>query len=734
VADRYLLESSTVDGYQLEDASGVLLLEGLDFTPVITPARPVVRPYARAAYVLALAFVPLVAAASLDAASGTQGGHPPIALTTLQYQAITGPVLVPAEAGETVTLDKWISQPPGRPALAWRPSGETVAPLYVPDVTQPVTARSWAPSYPDRVPAAPRPVDYQQSVAPLYVADVTAPAPTIGRAFYPDRVPGLPRAAEFPQAVAPLFVPDVTSPAPSLAWAPTYPDRVPAKPRAADFPYIPAPLVVADVTDPPPLRAWAPSLADVVRRPLVVVGVRVAPLVVADVTDPAPLRSWSAVAPDVIRARVLPPIGGTVAPVAPVADAPSTSAAPAVQGGAPPLSATTLQYQSLTGPVLVPFVAPPPAPDFWLPTLPTRPTLRDGPAIQYAPIAGPVEFVVETGWLSQAPDLVRHDTRPTGGTVAPLHVPDVTDPVPALSWAPTYPDRIPPHPRPVSVGLSVAPLYVPDVTVVAPALSWAPSTSDVVRLRRLVAEGYSVRPVLDLGVDEIVTLDKWHAPPVDVVRRVVRPHGGVVAPLHVPDVTEAVTALSWGTQTAVPVRRVLRPAGGLTAPVTTPDPAEIVTLDKWHQPTPQPVRVRPRVMGGLVAPVLPETTADRWQPVCPVPVRRLWSPEGGVVAPVYVLDVTVVAPLRSWAPILPERRDIQRAVNVGGSFGRVDPPSPYLPTYRYTAIVPGEDRSIVVRGESRAVTVAYESRLVVVPYESRVIVVPHDPRSASMED
>lgn len=28
MADRYLLESSGVDGYQLEDASGVLLLEG----------------------------------------------------------------------------------------------------------------------------------------------------------------------------------------------------------------------------------------------------------------------------------------------------------------------------------------------------------------------------------------------------------------------------------------------------------------------------------------------------------------------------------------------------------------------------------------------------------------------------------------------------------------------------------------------------------------------------------
>lgn len=32
MASRYLLESSSVDGYQLEDGSGVLLLEGSDAT------------------------------------------------------------------------------------------------------------------------------------------------------------------------------------------------------------------------------------------------------------------------------------------------------------------------------------------------------------------------------------------------------------------------------------------------------------------------------------------------------------------------------------------------------------------------------------------------------------------------------------------------------------------------------------------------------------------------------
>mgnify|MGYP001566084518 CR=1 FL=1 len=34
MADRYLIETSAVDGYQLEDGTGVLLLEVADTTPI----------------------------------------------------------------------------------------------------------------------------------------------------------------------------------------------------------------------------------------------------------------------------------------------------------------------------------------------------------------------------------------------------------------------------------------------------------------------------------------------------------------------------------------------------------------------------------------------------------------------------------------------------------------------------------------------------------------------------
>jgi hypothetical protein len=40
VADRYLLESGAPDGYQLEDGSGVLLLEGV--AAVVTPPLPTI--------------------------------------------------------------------------------------------------------------------------------------------------------------------------------------------------------------------------------------------------------------------------------------------------------------------------------------------------------------------------------------------------------------------------------------------------------------------------------------------------------------------------------------------------------------------------------------------------------------------------------------------------------------------------------------------------------------------
>jgi len=40
MADRYLLETSAVDGYQLEDGSGVLILEGAAANVLASQLRP----------------------------------------------------------------------------------------------------------------------------------------------------------------------------------------------------------------------------------------------------------------------------------------------------------------------------------------------------------------------------------------------------------------------------------------------------------------------------------------------------------------------------------------------------------------------------------------------------------------------------------------------------------------------------------------------------------------------
>lgn len=367
-----------------------------------------------------LALVPLVAAAvSADVATGVQGGSPPSRATTLQYQSLTGPVFVPAEAGETVTLDKWASQPPGRPRLAWRPEGGTVAPVFVPDVTVAVPPLSWAPDAPDLLGRR-TPSRYDSTVEPF---QIEAPAETVTLDKWHSRSVDVPRRVLRPEGgtVAPLHVPDVTDPVTANAWAPTYPDRVPG-----------------------------------LRRSVV--------------------------------------IGGHVAPVEPVAaGAVSLDAAPGVQGGAPPARLATIQYQALAGPVVVPVAAPTVALDWFAPSA-LRPE-RDGPAIQYAPLTGPVQLVLDLDWLPTLAQPRARVTRPRSETVAPVTVP------------------------------AAAP--------------------------------------------ETITLDKWHSPAADVIRRVRRPSAGeTVAPVETPAAApETVTVDKWHTAQVMTPRRVLRPLGGLIGPI-----------------------------------------------------------------------------------------------------------------------------------------------------------------------
>src|SRR5262245_10226123 len=115
MADRYLLESGAPDGYQLEDGSGVLLLEDgqtpLDFS--IDPIQPrklntITTALAASIGLIAPVFTPIadVAEAFFASAQSVQVNQQ----NPIQYQALAQPPTQPA-APEEVTLDKWLGYP-----------------------------------------------------------------------------------------------------------------------------------------------------------------------------------------------------------------------------------------------------------------------------------------------------------------------------------------------------------------------------------------------------------------------------------------------------------------------------------------------------------------------------------------------------------------------------------------------------------------------------------------------
>ena len=245
--------------------------------------------------------------------------HAHLVVITRRWWSPAGVIITPpvvAQSEQLVTLDKWGPRHPDHLARITRPLTAGAAPLFVPDTTQPVTALSWAPVYPSRIPPRPRTTVFPQAVAPLFVPDTTQPVPSRAWApHYPDRAPGKRRAADFPQAVAPLYVPDTTVIAPLRAWTPSYPDRIPARPRAPEFRGAVGPLYVPDVTNPVTPLSWTTQVPGPVRR-------RIAPatgLTEPPFTQVAPetvtIDKWQVPFVRVVRRNPALPASGVVQPV-----------------------------------------------------------------------------------------------------------------------------------------------------------------------------------------------------------------------------------------------------------------------------------------------------------------------------------------------------------------------------------------------------------------------------------
>lgn len=502
-----------------------------DPQPPVTLGAPVRRRYAAAVYALSLAFVPLVVATATASAPAEQGGESARRGEVRQYQALVGPVVVPA-AGETITLDKWKGTSPDRlQPRPRRPQPAGVAPIVVPDVTTPAPVLSWAGTFPasQRLPARSLPLGGTVLVTPQ------AP-PSVDLSWLPQETPRHRRPAFVGgQAwVAPLSVPDVTQPAPPLSWAARVSPQ-PVQRRRAPYPLTAPPV---EVTPPPPL----PPLTWLVPQTLGRMPKDGPAIQYSPVTGPVLEldHGWQPQAPVAPPRRLPVRVGGSVGIIEPIAPPPpETATAPAHQGGDVARAGETRQYQAVTGPVLVPapaavvvdgwlhttrpgpirrpsrpivagasVVAPPapPAatPTGWLVPQTVGRMPKDGPAIQYAPVTGPVEVAPDFGWWpreqaprrlpparvaartavvapvtvptaaatpfgwwQQPPRPPLRPRRPAGQGTAPPAV--IVPPGPGgLEWRPVYPAFVPARRQPVERGRVAYPFVWPDAVVIVP--------------------------------------------------------------------------------------------------------------------------------------------------------------------------------------------------------------------------------------------------------------------------
>lgn len=355
------------------------------------------------------------------------------------------------------------------------------------------------------------------------------------------------------------------------------------------------------------------------------------------------------------------------------------------------------QYQSTAGPVLIPAAA---EPDF--------------------------------GWIGRYPDYIYRVAMPSSYSVGPLHVPDVTNPVPDRSWDPIYPSRVPgprrtiefPHfsqniePIPPATGVPdqwtpiypdrispaerssefrspVGPLYVPDVTNPSPLLAWDPKYPHrLVRAGRTADFLFSSRPVEPPGAPAAPQFAAGGSGPMlgSIPIFQYQSLAGIVLIVPPPPAPE----LSWSP--IYPNR--LYPKAGLDAARQ-----QFWALDRFDAPA---APTAPQVLKAVYPDIIPRRyphATYAWVPqhfptIVDLPVMSWtgWYPDNPVTrkritASLLIIPPEFLPPAHSWKGWIPERIEPKRGLPVyKQQFWALDrfdaPPSEPAPLLSWGGIFP----------------------------------------------
>jgi hypothetical protein len=390
--------------------------------------------------------------------SGDTGGL--VAAKLLQYQALAAPVVV--AVSETVTLDKWYRPDtiPARIGPRLVPVGRVVAPLHVPDVTDAVTPLSWRATYPARVLGRTVPTAHH---APWFSDRFEAPTPPVQADAAASSDASAIRAhvrVQYQALSAPVRHIVVGGETITLdKWSQNYPVVHP-RPRYPRAIYTWAQPMFGVVVEVP-VQSWLGNtlFADQTRR----------------------LRSHVSRQPASFSDRFDAPTPPVLPDLSWKPNHPDTVRAKSGLRVAAQQAWVADRYQAPDA-VTVPALTPPVYPAIVRGHRPRLEGLRVVPAF----VPDVTNPVTARSWAPSYPDRI-FPARVLHASLQRAYQADRFDEpgvviVPALSWSPEYADRVLGH-RPRLHGLSVVPLYVPDVTVLAPALSWKPTYQDWIARR-----------------------------------------------------------------------------------------------------------------------------------------------------------------------------------------------------------------------------------------------------------